>query len=343
MKIPPFYIQLFFLCWASLFLSACDNDKQADVASQTSPKQTAVSYTPKDVVLEKYNWKGELPRRNQVKVINPYGNISSRNSSLQQIELAAVIQKVGPNAPKPEFKITDQGGVTVIEVIYQSSVIDEFTNRIGRVDLALFVPTGVSLQLETDFGDIKAKKHTSSMKVKSLSGKVSLMTSGQVEINTDSGDINLTLTEDQKPQWLKSSKQRPHKLQTQTGNINIYYSSSEKISLELKSGLAISTNDPALASEIQKSGQSFQLMSVLPQSSQIISAQSQTGSILFRDQQSEEEASNSVSNQTEPSEFNGNLQNLPEANSWKPGDPIIERDDKTSERSAKRQTDSDLQ
>ncbi len=309
MLAPLSKFKIFTLINCFLLLTACDK-------SPVTPTETPPVYTTKDVVLEKYNWRDKLPNSSRVKVINHYGNISSRNTSLAEVELSGVIQKVGPNAPKPEFKVTDMNGVTVIEVIYNQNVIDKYGNRIGRTDLGVYVPTGVILTLETNFGDIKAKKHASNITAKTTTGKIKLMTRGVVDAHSDSGDIKLTMMEYKKEQWLSKGKTRTHKLKSQSGNISIYPHSQTGYQVSLNAKQPIKTDNKQIADKVIQKNHRFQLETQLLTGGDIISATSQNGAITLQHAK--------ISNSTKPGVFTGNLTDLPESSSWKPGDPVEE-------------------
>jgi len=298
-----------FILINSLLLTACD--KKPVEATEKPPV-----YTTEDVVLEKYNWRDKVPNSSRVKVINHYGNISSRNTSLAEVELSGVIQTVGPYAPKPQFDVTQLNGVTVIEVVYNQNVIDKYGNRIGRTDLGVYVPKGVILTLETHFGDIKAKKHASNINAKTTTGNIKLMTKGVVDAQSDSGDIKLTMMAYKKEPWLSKHKKRTHKLKTQTGHISIYPHNQSGYQVSLNAQKPIKTDNEQLAAKVVHKRDRFWLETQLLTGGDIISAISQDGEITLQHHK--------ISSSTKPSVFTGSLTDLPESSSWKPGDPVEE-------------------
>ncbi len=153
-------------------------------------------YTQKDVKLKHYNWKGTVPGKRLVKVYNPFGNISSSNTSRNEIELGGVIQQVGDIKKPYEVKITESAGITEIRVLYPEGVKSVHDVRIARFDLGVYVPANVAVYMQTDFGDIKAKKHRSHLQALSNSGRIKLGTAGTVQANSKSGDIKVDLYAD---------------------------------------------------------------------------------------------------------------------------------------------------
>lgn len=146
------------------------------------------------VEVELYKWFGESPQAKLVRVINPYGSVSSRTASVSKVELSGAIQRIGDAPPQHHIEVKEQRGVIEVIVSYPPDSIRDAAGRLtGRVDLGVWIPSWVSLSVETDYGDIKVKKSASNITARSNSGKISIGTSGQVDAISDSGDIQLDL------------------------------------------------------------------------------------------------------------------------------------------------------
>jgi hypothetical protein len=64
---------------------------------------------------------------------------------------------------------------------------------IGRTDISIVAPEYVSVEMETSYGDIGAKKHFSSSSAKTQSGKISLGSVGELNAYSDTGNITLDM------------------------------------------------------------------------------------------------------------------------------------------------------
>ena len=180
----------------------------AGLLTSCSQESVRTEFTKDDVKLRKYSWQGEVPRKNKVIVVNSYGNITTRNTKQGNIEISGIIQRVGPEAPAPEVKITDNEGITLIEVVYDKPTTDKYANRIGRMDIGVYVPKGVTVDMETTFGDIKAKKHASNLIAASKSGKIKLATKGTIIASSDTGSINVNILPWEVRQFEPENKKR---------------------------------------------------------------------------------------------------------------------------------------
>jgi len=295
-----------------LFLMGC--------AQEQVPKQ----YTKEDVRLTKYNWRGELPEKSKVILVNRFGNITTRTTKQNKIEMSGIIQKVGEYAPEPEVKVSDKDGVTKIEIVYDKPTIDEFDNRIGRMDVGIYVPKGITVEMVTTFGDIKSKKHSSNLIATSVSGKIKLQTKGTMFAHSEAGDIKAHLMAWTTHPLESTKKKRKYHLRSTRGDVSVYFPGD--LSLELNAvAKKLSSEDDLFLNEIQKLKE-LNFNYVLGSGERLLKAISDEGSI-FLNPQGKFEAQLSY-----PQSFEGDVRELPETKPWKPGDPIIEIQDGRSEK-----------
>lgn len=193
-------------------------------ASQSTPK----------VVLERYSEVTELPKAKHIRVINPFGNITTRTNSYHKTELSGVIQKIGDHWTAHKIDIRDNNGVTEVVVSYPEGNVDKQGRLTGRFDLGVWVPSFVTVEMVTDYGDIKVKKSSSNIIAKSISGKISIGTSGEVVAQSQSGNVKVNL---------KGEKFRqPMKISSQTGDVRVYISEAANLNLTAKAN-SISTKN----------------------------------------------------------------------------------------------------
>lgn len=169
-----------FLSVGAVLVVACG--AQAGGAVSRAPNTPAVT-------LEQYKYVGELPKAKKLRVINPFGNITSRSSSYDNIELSGVIQTIGDQGKEHTIDIRDVDGVTEVVVSYPKGNADDSGQLFGRFDLGVWIPAYIDLELVTDFGDIKVKKSGSNVEARSHTGNIKLATSGHATGHSDSGKV----------------------------------------------------------------------------------------------------------------------------------------------------------
>ena len=187
------------------------------------------------VVINSYKWQGDSPKAKLVRVINPYGSVSSRTTKMANVELSGVIQEIGDNPPQHQIEVKDVDGVTEVVVSYPQGAIRNAKGQLtGRFDLGVWVPSWVALEVETDFGDIKVKKSASDVTAKSTSGKISIGTSGHVQAHSQSGNVSVDF-------YGKTFRQGM-KVSSQSGNVKVNMSKDARLVLTAKAGSKINNN-----------------------------------------------------------------------------------------------------
>ncbi|NQZ12611.1 MAG: DUF4097 family beta strand repeat protein [Algicola sp.] len=222
------------------------------------------SQEQRTVKLEHYKWYGEAPKAKLVRVINPYGAISSRNTSYDNIEISGVIQKIGKSPAQHNIDIRDNNGVTEVVVSYPKGNKNAQGQLSGRFDLGVWVPSWVNVEMITDFGDIKVKKHTSNITATTTSGKIKIGTTGLVQAQSDSGDITVDLFGDfggdrfKKSMRVNSNKGDVKVSLVQTARVTVQAQSNQPIKHNLQAYQAIKVTElpgHAFKAQLAKFGQ----------------------------------------------------------------------------------------
>ena len=296
--------------------------------SACSQTEEPVKYSKADVKLQKYQWQGALPKKSVVRVVNRFGNISTRNTNHTTIELSGIIQKIGPNAPTPEILVSEAEGVTLVEVTYKESVIDGFENRIGRMDIGVYAPQGITIEMETDFGDIKAKKHRSNLIAKTQTGKIKLATSGTINATSQGGQITANLLPWSNQKFNPVNKQRRYDILSHGGDVQIYFSPQSGLDINLQAGNAITSSSSDIQNLISKEVNNLRF--VIGNSERQLTVSSNQGNIQIDSVTSKNQSVLPVAAQS----LDTDIRNLPKSETWQPGDPIIEIEDGRSDKNA---------
>ncbi|MBU2968554.1 hypothetical protein KO527_04165 [Pseudoalteromonas sp. C2R02] len=276
----------------------------------------AKEYELKDVEIENYNWIGQLPPSRKVKVINKYGNVSTRIRSESQIGVSAAIQKIGPNPAIPDFNIRETSEHTLITVIYPNGQRDEDGDFIGRVDIAVTIPETISIEMESTWGDIKSKKHFSNLKAKTISGNIALGSVGALNASSISGNITI---DHYNINWPNNQY-----IETQTGDIHFTISKLSNISIQAQAKFIQSNY---AQHNIYKNHKNSSISIALNNSSTLMELIAPNGLININMIDKPHGGYVGI-----PAEFSGDIRNLPTVSPWKPGDPIIDKNYKNQHR-----------
>ncbi len=267
-----------------------------------------------DVVLDNYVWTDDLPKHRKIKVINHYGNIASRLRSEKRIGISAVIQKIGPKPAIPTFDIQKTANYTQITVNYPDGQYNSDNQMIGRVDIAVIVPESVSVEMESTWGTIKSKKHFSAMSAKTTSGNISLGSVGELNVESISGDISI---DHYNINW-----HNPQQLSTEQGDIQLTLAKAANVTVNV---IAKSISSNHYQKDIQLNSDTSSLSFTLNRENSIIKLLAPEGKVDINLINKPHGAYIAL-----PSEFDGDIRNLPTVPAWQPGDPIREQDDRRS-------------
>lgn len=141
-----------------------------------------------DFYVERMQSSTKLGQAARVTIINHWGDIRLRSGEAAGAIVAdAAVQRIGEPFPaKPEFEITEDSDSFELVVRYPGASLEP---RSGRVDLAVYVPEGFKVDLQTLDGTIEAKKTAVDLRARTRSGGVSFINQGRAEVETRSGTI----------------------------------------------------------------------------------------------------------------------------------------------------------
>ncbi len=301
----------------SLLLTACSESQEVVNVNQVAREKASSNReglnkdnrdsTP--LKIESFDWQGQIPEGKLVIVDNQYGSIRSRNHSGRQVFLHATYQLIGEKALSPKFDIEETQDWVKIKVVYNQAILDKQGRLRGRTDISILFPDDVSLFAKTDKGLIKIDKSASHVQLVTNSGEIKLDTRGLFDIQTKSGLVDIKLR-GQKEKGIS-------RVNTQSGQIKAEIFKDMSLFLSAKSFGKVILNQ-------QTKGKAYQLKQFDMLSN--ISLESQSGIInLTLVDPPALVQSIKPSNATS---VDIDLTKVQKSKTWKPGDPIYDRQDK---------------
>jgi len=309
-----------------IILNGCGD---TDVSPKTNVKMKA-HYTAEDVKLSQYNWQGDIPTAGKIRVNNPFGNISTKNTNYDNVSIAGAIQLIGNEATQPNITVRDENGVTVVDVSYPNGDKDQYGRKIGRVDLGVYVPRSVIVDLQTDYGAIKSRKHKSNMILKTNSGDIKVGASGTIQATSNSGDIKLHIqkAKHQDIRFIEEVKRRLSHITTESGAINISLANNLDMQLNLQASSGISSNLNEFKEVRLIENSNNNLTAVLGNGINTYTVRSNQSAIAVKMLQVKKD----VSMVSSPTSYSGSITDLKKVEPWQPGDEIFEVQDGRAEK-----------
>jgi len=156
-----------------------------------SPRQGAPEPSdrpPLDFYVEQVKSTSKLSPAAEIHIVNHWGDIRVRSGDPSGgIVIDAAVQRIGEPFPaRPELAVTENSDSFELVVRYPGASMEP---RSGRVDLAVYVPDGLKVSLETLDGKVEAKKTAVDLKARTRSGDVLFINQGEADVETESGEI----------------------------------------------------------------------------------------------------------------------------------------------------------
>lgn len=169
-------------CFASLLLVGC--------TAQPVRESAATSESP-TYSIERHREQRKVEDGVTLLVIdNPYGEIQVRQTRASTLAFQAVEQHIGEKPRAAIFDWFHEGEQQGVRVRYAEHDPSTPANpREGRVDLVAFVPSGIAVQLRTDFGDMIVRRINNDVTASSRSGRVTVTARGVLNLSSETGEV----------------------------------------------------------------------------------------------------------------------------------------------------------
>lgn len=134
------------------------------------------------------DYRAKQPWR-ELRLINPHGDLRIRRGIADAVGLSVVVQRFAPEWLKPTIEQQEASGTLTVTVRFAGPAPGARARfgRIGRVDLAAFVPTDVRLIAETDDGALLIRHRSGPVQARSRAGRIHASSATALQIENDSG------------------------------------------------------------------------------------------------------------------------------------------------------------
>lgn len=189
------------------------------------------------------SWFLEIPSGGRLRVVNPFGDVHARFGGYEdQAEILATSQRLETDRPELEVRLSSGDAQADVLVAYSRPV--EHADTRDRIDLVVFVPQGVTLDVRTHDGRIEVKGLHGNVTASSLTGSIHVRSvSGRVRTKSARGDIVAHLE--------TGVTGEPQELATETGSIEVWLWEDANLDVDLWTSGEIST-DYSLSVEHQR-------------------------------------------------------------------------------------------
>lgn len=127
-------------------------------------------------------------------VRNGLGDVHVRRSRAAIVSYHAVAQRIDPELPEARVLLRQRADRIEVQVMIDGVQLADgevWNAKRARLDLALAIPDKLELDVQTSFGSINARGLLSSIRARSVDGKISLSTGGAIDAGSERGDIGL--------------------------------------------------------------------------------------------------------------------------------------------------------
>lgn len=188
-------------------LVGCAGSPRTDSAAAQQASAPAFEIVPREE-------RRELPAgTTAMRIENPHGDVRVRITDQPKVGYYAMVQRIGEQPLDPIFDWQQQGERLQLTVRYPGD--DHWPRNHdhsrGRVDLAVFVPAGVALDLRTTDGFLQVRKARAAVRARTDSGSIEVSGAAELDLRSDSGAIAASQT--------SGSWSAPIAVQTRSGRI----------------------------------------------------------------------------------------------------------------------------
>jgi hypothetical protein len=192
-----------------------------------------------DSSIERISWVGHVGMDRTIRVENPFGDVRLRFGGWKgDLEIAGVLQQLASSSARIDVEIADTEHTLVVRSVTTNKVGDPIDRPAGdrsRVDLAVLVPAGSAIEVDTEGGLIEVEGLRSGVHAETISGRVIVNElHGGFSARTDSGDVLVTL--------LPNATESDQRIVTSTGDVTVFCPSTSSFAFTMATSGTLTTD-----------------------------------------------------------------------------------------------------
>lgn len=210
-----------------------------------------------------------------MQVRNPHGDLRVRITDQAQVGYYAMVQRIGAQPLDPIFDWKQRDGRLLLTVRYPGEEQWEPADghRHGRVDLAIFIPAALALDLGTTDGFLQVRKARAAVRARTEAGSMEVSGAADLDLRSDSGAIAASQNSGQ---W-----QTAVEIHSDSGRIALAVPVYADIALDAETGGRIDL-EPGFPGAVVPTDQGSRLQAKFGRALREITVRSQTGEIFIR-------------------------------------------------------------
>jgi len=152
----------------------------------------AVTESPPFEVVTREERIAVEPSTKTFRLRNPHGDVRLRVTDQPTVGIYATIQRIGETPLDPTFEIGQRDGVFELIIRYpdEDTLLASGDHGYGRVDLGVWVPARLALDLETTDGFLQVRRAESAVRARTTSGDLQVTSGGNLDLASRSGDVS---------------------------------------------------------------------------------------------------------------------------------------------------------
>ncbi len=190
--------------------------------------------------IQRFEWKGPIGRSEALRIENPFGDVRLRyGGDAGEIEVLSVMQQLRPDGIRLETRVIEgDDGLTIDVGWAEKPGVENPPRPAGdrsRADLAVLVPEGAAVTVETLEGLIETRGVHGGAVLRSRTGNIRIHKHvGAVSAMTDDGSIAAVL--------LTGTTEEEQVFESRTGPVEIWVSADARLDVTLETSGSITTD-----------------------------------------------------------------------------------------------------
>ncbi|MBK8069995.1 MAG: hypothetical protein IPK27_20960 [Rhodanobacteraceae bacterium] len=244
-------------------------------ASPKLQETLAAGEVPRVEIVPREERRELPPGTTGMRIENPHGDLRVRITDQPKVGYYATVQRIGEQPLEPVFDWQQHGERLELTIRYpgEESWLRTHGHSRGRVDLAVFVPAAVALDLRTTDGFLQVRKARASVRARTESGSIEVSGAADLDLRSATGAIAASQTSGH---W-----RTPIELHTRSGRIAVAVPVYAGISVDAMTRGRIEL-EPGFTGSVFESGGKRRLQAKFGDGGRAFRSRSDLGEIFLR-------------------------------------------------------------